>query len=479
MTISKEFINALAPNASAIKNGEALATGNKFIELNKSEDETLLFGECKGSGKSNYIVSVDFINKQMPTSRCNCPSRQFPCKHGLGIMYAFALGKKFEIKDIPEDIFSKRAKKETLIEKKELKKEEIKANKEPVKTTKAKINALVKKIDAELTGIELAEKILFSIVNTGFASIDTKTKNAYKEQIKNLGNYYINGIQTEMTDIFTVLDNVKNGEYSFVVAQVNFVYALLKKSKEYLNNRRNDPTNIELNSNIEEQIGYVWKLEELIQHDKYIDSAKIVQLGFYSYDDMSLKAFVDEGYYINILESNIYKTKNFRPYKALKYIKEDDTVFDVLNVKELIIYPGEYNQRIRFDNFLMEKMSNEIIGTIYSSAEKDFSDIIKKMKNFLKTPLADKNPMFLLNINKLYKNDKGDYIIEDANKNKITLSDISYIENSYLNTFEKICTNLGSKISMLIMFENDLNRGIILGRPISVITEDEIIKLLY
>lgn len=480
MTLNKDFINALAPNAAAIKNGEALASGSKFIKLNKSEDGKLLFGECKGSGKSNYFVSVDFINGETPVSRCNCPSRQFPCKHGLGIMYAFALGKNFEVSDIPEDILAKRDRQEKLLEKKELKKEEIKANKEPIKMTTAKVNTLVKKIDAQLSGVELAEKILSSIVNTGFASIDAKTKKSYIDQIKNLGNYYVNGIQTEMTHILTLLDTVKEGDYTFVVSQVNLVYALLRKSKEYLNTKKIDPVNnIELNTNIEEQIGYVWKLEELIQYNKYIDSAKIVQLGFYSYEDVSLRAFVDEGYYINIGEPNIYITKNYRPYKALKHIKEDDTIFHVLNVKELIVYPGEYNQRVRFDGFSIEPITNENISDIYNSAQNDFGSLIKQIKSFLKTPLSDKNPIFLVNVNKLYKNQKGDYVIEDVQKNKITLSDISYIENSYLDMFEKIVTSLGSKVAMLLMFENDLNRGVILARPISIVTSDKIIKLLY
>ena len=79
----------------------------------------------KGSGKSNYKVSADFIEGDIPTFRCSCPSRQFPCKHGLALLYEITAGKEFEIFDIPEDILEKREKKEARAAKKEekLKKE--------------------------------------------------------------------------------------------------------------------------------------------------------------------------------------------------------------------------------------------------------------------------------------------------------------------------------------------------------------------
>lgn len=96
LQLTTSYIDSLAPNAAAAKNGRGLVQKSKFIKLNVSEDEDLLFGECLGSGKSNYVCSVDFITPDNPVARCSCPSRQFPCKHALGLMYAYADGISFE-----------------------------------------------------------------------------------------------------------------------------------------------------------------------------------------------------------------------------------------------------------------------------------------------------------------------------------------------------------------------------------------------
>ena len=115
ININEEYINQLAPNQSAVTNGWGLVKKNKFVKLNISEDGTIIFGECSGSGSSNYNTSADFIKPESPVFRCSCPSRQFPCKHALGLMYAYVSGKSFEKAEVPQDILEKREK----IEKKE------------------------------------------------------------------------------------------------------------------------------------------------------------------------------------------------------------------------------------------------------------------------------------------------------------------------------------------------------------------------
>jgi SWIM zinc finger len=77
---SSEQILALAPDAGSIKNGKALATANKWQNLGGTD--RALWGECQGSGKNPYQAQIDLTE---PAFRCSCPSRKFPCKHGLGL----------------------------------------------------------------------------------------------------------------------------------------------------------------------------------------------------------------------------------------------------------------------------------------------------------------------------------------------------------------------------------------------------------
>lgn len=47
--MNEEYINSVAPNEGAVKNGMGLVKKKSFVGLWKSEDETLIFGECMGS----------------------------------------------------------------------------------------------------------------------------------------------------------------------------------------------------------------------------------------------------------------------------------------------------------------------------------------------------------------------------------------------------------------------------------------------
>ena len=110
ISIDEASVDSAAPNAEAAKNGRGLVLKNKFVKLHITEDGTLLFGECEGSGKEPYRCSCDFQRPEAPTHRCSCPSRQFPCKHCLGLMYAYVQGKKFTKAEVPEDLQAKREK---------------------------------------------------------------------------------------------------------------------------------------------------------------------------------------------------------------------------------------------------------------------------------------------------------------------------------------------------------------------------------
>ena len=110
--VTEQQILALAPNAAAASNGKKISQKGGFVKLERSEDDTLYIGECTGSGKSNYITSADYIDEANPVFRCSCPSRQFPCKHSLGLMYEMLAKKEFGICEIPEDIRKKREKKQ-------------------------------------------------------------------------------------------------------------------------------------------------------------------------------------------------------------------------------------------------------------------------------------------------------------------------------------------------------------------------------
>lgn len=80
-----ESVSALAPDAASAAAGHALASVKKWASVGRSE--RAIWGLCQGSGKDPYQARVDLSE---PAFKCSCPSRKFPCKHGLGLFLLFA-----------------------------------------------------------------------------------------------------------------------------------------------------------------------------------------------------------------------------------------------------------------------------------------------------------------------------------------------------------------------------------------------------
>jgi hypothetical protein len=81
---SPERVAALAPDPASASAGQALATTRKWSGLGRSD--RAIWGLCQGSGKQPYQARVDLAE---PAFKCSCPSRKFPCKHGIALLLLF------------------------------------------------------------------------------------------------------------------------------------------------------------------------------------------------------------------------------------------------------------------------------------------------------------------------------------------------------------------------------------------------------
>jgi hypothetical protein len=396
-------------------------------------------------------------------------------------MYTYANGAAFATADVPQDIQDKRNKAEKRQEAKAKAGEKAEAG-EAKPPSKAQISSALKKIDAQLEGIAVADKLLQAVVSMGLAGIDAKTAAAYKEQVKQLGNYYIDGIQSAFTGLFLLLEEEKGKDYAKSIFQAQYLKALLKKSAEYLAGKKEagDVTR-DTESAIEAQIGHDWKLEELRRYGKCKKDEELLQLAFYSYGDESRKEFVDEGYFISLGAGGIYTAKNYRPYKALKYVKEEDSVFDVIKTEELMVYPGDMNPRARWDACVFREPAEGDYRRALSFASPVYADVIKAVKNQIKSPLADKNPLaFLLvsGVELLEKDGEELLVIRDKNKGAQILCDAGHVEVKTIPLLKRYASAL-KNTGLLVMYHNDIAAGRLCAKPLSVVTEKSIIRLAY
>ena len=117
LNLTEEQIIQLAPDAASVKAGKGLATRAKWVLLEHSD--RAIWGHCQGSGKTPYQTVIDTKNVAF---KCSCPSRKFPCKHGLGLLFLYAAqAEQFKEADEPEWVTSWLSKREEKAEKKEQK----------------------------------------------------------------------------------------------------------------------------------------------------------------------------------------------------------------------------------------------------------------------------------------------------------------------------------------------------------------------
>lgn len=461
MNITEELISSLAPNSGAITNAKKISKSGGFVSLYKSADNTLIFGECSGSGKSLYKTSVDFSDEASPVSRCSCPSRQFPCKHGLAIMYDYLAGKTFTEAEVPEDVAEKRKKKESAAAAKKTREES---------GTKPKPNkaAAVKKMKKQLEGLDLVDKFVNEVTGRGISAVLASSYTEYAELAKLLGDYYLTEPQRLLNRIVKIIRNRSNDkekECEKILECLIRLRSISKKGRTFLEEKTEAGELPAENDPLLEAIGFTWQLSQLRELGLCKQDQEIIQLSFEVDYDPDNKEMTDIGWWMDLETGEVSVTENHRPLKAAKYIKEDDTAFDVYMVPELCMYPGEVNRRIRWEKALSRPVSASDIEKVKKHASDDITALIKTVKNYLKNPLSRDSMTVVFKYDSAAVSDGKIYIVCGD----------TYLEAEGISA-EKMPFIAAEKY-MTAQF--DIRDGKIIITPLSVISDSMIIRMRY
>jgi len=482
LALDESYVDAAAPNADAAKNGRALMLKKRFLNCHLSGDQTMLFGQCQGSGKVPYDCSCDFLRPESPVHRCSCPSRQFPCKHCIGLMYAYVQNAKaFTIAEVPDALQAKREKAEVRAEKKK---------EESAKPKKVNKSALTKKIHAQLEGINLLEQMTQNLVRIGIGNMNAKSIQEIEDRAKQLGDAYLPGAQSALrsyTRLFATDDGDFNDSmsatawemiYSDALDQLTRLSAMVKQGRSYLEKRLADPElRPETDSSIAAWLGHAWQLTELQEAGFVQQDVELLQLAFNTHDDAARMEMIDTGIWVEIRSGKVYTTKNYRPYHAIKFIKEEDSFFQIAQVERLYVYPGDMNQRVRWQNSKSRAVEPKDYAAIDKQAHADFATLTKAIKNNLKAPLAEKQPVCLLRFKQIgVINDQ--FVVEDHTGNRITLTDQGIREEPCsLQLLPFLPPDSLRDQTLVGRFRHDLDTRRLEVKPLGIVTEHEIIRL--
>jgi hypothetical protein len=263
------------------------------------------------------------------------------------------------------------------------------------------------------------------------------------------------------------------------------IHILLAKSKTYLESKKEAPDKMDAESEIEELIGYAWKLEELERHGLFEQDVKLVELCFHVRREGDKKQADGESFCISLNSGKIYRTRNHYQLKAKKHIKEEDSVFSLRRIPKLYIYPSRsLNPRTRWEDSPLdtfEDITPEVYKSIKSYAHTNYAEVIKTVKNQLKDLSLFQYPAVLVSFAKIMKLSKGAemYAIRHSSGDQICLKKGSYCQDSFIFLLDMLTQAESEKNVMLLLFENDVETGKLFAQPPALVTDEKIIRLAY
>jgi hypothetical protein len=233
----------------------------------------------------------------------------------------------------------------------------------------------------------------------------------------------------------------------------------------------------ETDSAIAAWLGHAWQLRELKDAGLVEADAELVQLAFNSHDDVARQEFVDTGVWMTLANGRIRLTQNYRPYKAAKFIKSDDSFFQVALVKELCVYPGDINPRVRWEGMTPQPLESDDLKKIRGFGHVDFTTVVKEVKGHLKGPLSDKQPIYALNFRRLGQVG-ATLVAEDVKGERLVLTDTGMAEEPPSCHLLSLLPNACFEGQTLIArFRHDLDARKLQVKPLSIVTTSAIVRL--
>lgn len=479
--LSEQDIRPLAPNDSAFRNGKKISDSGAFTERVCSGDESYYAGKCKGSGKSLYQVSACFEEGKAPVIRCSCPSRQFPCKHGIALLFEIAAGKDFAETEIPEDIVKKQEKLKKRDEKKSEEKAEPAEGKPQAKKKSASgQTAFRKKTEKQLEGLALLDEALSRRMKLGLLSGLTNMKEEDALLVKRLGDCYLSGPQ-QLFKRFTFLLNEagyareqakKERLLRGAVRELEKLRTLVRRGSAYLTER---PEATEPDANpLYDALGGVRKKEELEALGLTIPETALIQLAFEVRYDEAKREFLDLGHWISLSDGTLYREMNFRPLSAKNYIAEKDSSDRRLRAEHFPYYPAFPGEaaRIRLEDAIAEQPEATDFARIIGFAA-PIAQAAKQAAKALQSVLAEDKAPALLQLSDVAVKEDAVYL-RDAAGSLLRITDANGSEAA-LRLLSQFDTE---KSAVFGLFFADEVRRELCFLPQSLVTGRGIIRLM-
>jgi hypothetical protein len=244
-----EQILKLAPDAASAKAAQGLLAPKKWTSLGASE--SAIWGACQGSGSNPYQTQIDPAE---PAFKCSCPSRKFPCKHGLALFLLFAEQPALFAKTVPPDTVASWLKGRT---DRAAKKDTMAVGPKEPKDPESQAKTAARRLDRVREGALELQRWLEDMVRAGLAGNLSRGTAPWESQAARLVDAQAPGLARLLREAAVL--STREGWQERLLEQVALLYLLLEGF------RRSAALPEDLQDEIQSLIGWKQDRQELLQ----------------------------------------------------------------------------------------------------------------------------------------------------------------------------------------------------------------------
>lgn len=274
MMITTDQVAALAPDAAVLADGRKIAASKSWTGEGRSNRAA--WGECRGSAL--YQVRADLGDL---ATKCSCPSRKFPCKHGVALLLLLAGGGVREAAE-PVWVAEWLAKRVEAAAKREEKREKPDAAPDP----EAQARRAAKRHERVLEGLDALDLWMEDLVRGGFTAIQRQRPSVFEAQAARLVDAQAPGLASRLRRLDAdcgATASTNEDAASRLLAGLGGV-ALLTHAY-----RRIDALDAGLAADVRQAVGFAVELDEVAATGERVSDDWLV-LGSWTEDDDRVRA---------------------------------------------------------------------------------------------------------------------------------------------------------------------------------------------
>jgi hypothetical protein len=492
VVLTEQSIAEMAPNDKALLDARGIVKKGALRKLARSEDGSLVFGLCQGSGGSPYQVSMDLATgAERPTLRCTCPSRQFPCKHELGLMLAFVdKGKTFPVEPPPADLLDKRAKTTARAEKKT-------APAPAEAPRKVDRTAQAKKAKEQGEALDTLEQFIVDLVAAGLGGLTDKHIRALVNQSKRMADADMKGAAAALQRLAAIVSGggeddeagaeatarrgLSEAQQTRVASMITQLWVAVRRGKRALEGKAEDgATRSQADAELESILGKRWLLPELEEAGYAISDRRLLELAHERTDDHETEMATATGYMLDLDDGSVVREMSMLPFRVLRFEKLRSSRGGVVEVKKAVLYPGEIiNRRIRWDERLPDNVTERPrvpvdIEAVHRHA-RPLGALLKALRNQLKNPLYPPEAVVLLAVQRFGA--LGDELVaEDADGARLVLRDPKGAPCSTTRTLRRAAAAFGPGTLAVRLYFESISRAVY-GQGLALLADGEHLRL--